>query len=298
MTTSCCPAYTACVEKHVPSLKPFVSTTKSPMIYSNAQVKQAALQISTSVQDSTRAQDPTEARNSTLVQNTAWAKDSSTEQSTPRGQNFAQVNCDDNIKPVRQVKTVFIGPCVAKKYEAFKAGGIDFVLNTEELGALLVARGIDVPACAPAVMPNAPSNIVERSTESDSTCKDGSPAHLGQRFPFAFDKKASILQRAPSAEARSFPIAGGVARAVAGKIRELTGKSEVRPQLVDGLDASAVKALKQFASGKVEGNLIEVMACQGGCVAGPVTISKPQVAAKKIEDLVKAQKDSPELVKV
>lgn len=33
MTTSCCPAYTNTVDKHIPALKPFVSHTLSPMAY-------------------------------------------------------------------------------------------------------------------------------------------------------------------------------------------------------------------------------------------------------------------------
>lgn len=33
MTTSCCPAYTTLVEKHIPALKPFVSDTATPMHY-------------------------------------------------------------------------------------------------------------------------------------------------------------------------------------------------------------------------------------------------------------------------
>ncbi len=33
MTTSCCPSYVELVEKHIPTLKPYVSTTKSPMYY-------------------------------------------------------------------------------------------------------------------------------------------------------------------------------------------------------------------------------------------------------------------------
>ncbi len=43
-------------------------------------------------------------------------------------------------------KTVFIGPCVAKRSEA-KRKGVDFVLSFEELGALLAGRKIDVIAC-------------------------------------------------------------------------------------------------------------------------------------------------------
>lgn len=45
---------------------------------------------------------------------------------------------------------VFIGPCAAKRTEASLAGDPDHVLTAEELGALLVAAGIDVDGCAPA----------------------------------------------------------------------------------------------------------------------------------------------------
>ena len=46
------------------------------------------------------------------------------------------------------VKTVFIGPCVAKRSEA-KRKGVDFVLSFEELGALLAGRKVDILACEP-----------------------------------------------------------------------------------------------------------------------------------------------------
>ena len=40
MTTSCCPAYTGWVEKHAQMLKPFVSETLSPMVYTARYVKE------------------------------------------------------------------------------------------------------------------------------------------------------------------------------------------------------------------------------------------------------------------
>lgn len=43
---------------------------------------------------------------------------------------------------------VFIGPCTAKKAEALRDGSADYVLSFEELGALLIARSIDVNDCA------------------------------------------------------------------------------------------------------------------------------------------------------
>lgn len=45
-------------------------------------------------------------------------------------------------------RTVFIGPCVAKRGEA-RRKGVDFVLSIEELGAILAARKVDVIACEP-----------------------------------------------------------------------------------------------------------------------------------------------------
>ncbi|BDX36808.1 hydrogenase [Tenuifilaceae bacterium CYCD] len=39
ITTSCCPAYTSLVDKHIDTLKPYVSHTKTPMYYSAEQVR-------------------------------------------------------------------------------------------------------------------------------------------------------------------------------------------------------------------------------------------------------------------
>ena len=45
-------------------------------------------------------------------------------------------------------KTVFIGPCVAKRSEA-RRKAVDYVLSFEEFGAILAGRKIDVLACEP-----------------------------------------------------------------------------------------------------------------------------------------------------
>lgn len=39
MTTSCCPAWMECVERHLPEIKPYVSHTPSPMIFSDRRAK-------------------------------------------------------------------------------------------------------------------------------------------------------------------------------------------------------------------------------------------------------------------
>ena len=39
MTTSCCPAWIECVERHIPELKPYVSSTPTPMAYTDKRAK-------------------------------------------------------------------------------------------------------------------------------------------------------------------------------------------------------------------------------------------------------------------
>lgn len=86
MTSSCCPAYVGWVDKHAPVLKPFVSDTRSPMVYAARRVKAA---------------DP-------------------------------------------DMEVVFIGPCLAKRYEGDHVPEVDYVMSFEELGAFLIAYDIDV----------------------------------------------------------------------------------------------------------------------------------------------------------
>ena len=40
--------------------------------------------------------------------------------------------------------TVFVSPCVAKRAEGYENGNVDFVMNYEELGALFVAKRIQI----------------------------------------------------------------------------------------------------------------------------------------------------------
>jgi Iron only hydrogenase large subunit, C-terminal domain len=73
---------------------------------------------------------------------------------------------------------VFIGPCVAKRYEGIQDEFVDYVLTFEEVGSLFVAKDIDVAACE----------------DLQDNAED------------------------PTAEARGFAITGGVAGAVASKL--------------------------------------------------------------------------------
>jgi iron only hydrogenase large subunit-like protein len=49
-----------------------------------------------------------------------------------------------------------------------------------------------------------------------------------------------------------------------------------------------MKSLRSWAEGT--GNLLEVMACMGGCVAGPSVITNPKVAAAQLRKMVEISK--------
>lgn len=72
---------------------------------------------------------------------------------------------------------------------------------------------------------------------------------------------------------RGFALSGGVAAAVVA-----AGAVGVKPELVNGLNRKSLNLLKAYAKGKGAGNLVEVMACEGGCVAGPGKVCSVKVA--------------------
>jgi [FeFe] hydrogenase (group B1/B3) len=138
--------------------------------------------------------------------------------------------------------TVFIGPCVAKRAEAYADPLVDHVWTFEELAAVFEVKGIDVKTIAPLAF-----------------AEPGSP------------------------RGRGFPLTGGVAAAV----QAARGDGvEIKIERIESLDHKSVRLLKSFAE-KCPGNLVEVMACPEGCVAGPAVIENPKTAAARVNKLVR-----------
>lgn len=139
--------------------------------------------------------------------------------------------------------TVFVGPCLAKRKEAADSPDVDFVMTFEELGALLVAKGMDLDGITPgATGPEAPA--------------------YAKGFANAGGVAAAVklvLERL----AVSDPTAAAL-------------KLDARQ--VAGLTAKSVKLLKLYAKGKLPGNFLEVMACEEGCVGGPCGIGEVKLA--------------------
>ena len=55
--------------------------------------------------------------------------------------------------------TVFIGPCITKKFEGINDDLIDYVLTYEELNAFIEAKGIDVAGCEKKVFDNQDASV-------------------------------------------------------------------------------------------------------------------------------------------
>lgn len=85
-------------------------------------------------------------------------------------------------------------------------------------------------------------------------------------------------------QGRQFPVTGGVAGAVKSLV---DGKMEMRAETVDGLTKEGLKALKCYALKGCDNNMIEVMCCEGGCVAGPGCLAMPRKAAVAVDKYVK-----------
>ena len=130
-----------------------------------------------------------------------------------------QAHCADIKKRMPGAKTVFIGPCVAKKDEAEHYEGlVDAVLTFEELTNWLKAEGIAL------------------EKEVDST---------------------------PESRARFFPTTGGVLKTMA---QDAPGYTYLA---LDGVE-NCISALKDIESGRIHKCFIEMSACVGSCIGGPV----------------------------
>lgn len=136
--------------------------------------------------------------------------------------------------------TVFIGPCVAKRYESRYDEFVDYMMNFEELDAFLTAKEINI-------------NSAEKVEWNTNVTNAG----------------------------RGFAVSGGVVNALK---KFVNGSIEITDLKVDGLNADNIKLLKSYAKGHCDGNFVEVMSCEGGCVAGPGTINNPKTAARVIKD--------------
>ncbi|MCR4748205.1 MAG: 4Fe-4S binding protein [Lachnospiraceae bacterium] len=130
-----------------------------------------------------------------------------------------QAHCMEIKKRIPGAKTVFIGPCIAKKDEAqHYEGMVDAALTFDELTAWLKEENI----------------TLEQKSDANENSK-----------------------------ARFFPTSGGILKTMS------TEHTDYQFMVIDGIE-NCISALRDIESGKVHKCFIEMSACAGSCIGGPV----------------------------
>ncbi len=159
-------------------------------------------------------------------------------------------------------KTVFIGPCTAKKAEFQKdsvSKYVDVVLTFEELQALFDSKDVDITTLGEGVLDNA--------------------SYFGRIF------------------ARS----GGLSDAVKQGLKEQNIDFDLKPCACDGIEQCKIALLKKNRN-LLDANFIEGMACVGGCIGGAGCLThgeknKAEVDKYGMEAYEKTISDATRLVK-
>ena len=151
----------------------------------------------------------------------------------------------------KEAKTIFIGPCTAKKGEAQLPGVreyVDCVMTFEELQAVLDSREIDLTTLEETNLDNA------------------------------------------SGFGRSFARCGGLAEAAVEALKEQGIDFAVKPVSCSGIEECRLALLKA-SKGRAEGNFIEGMACIGGCINGAGCLTHGERNKNKIDAHSRLAKD-------
>lgn len=140
-------------------------------------------------------------------------------------------------------KVVFIGPCVAKKAEAKLENVSPYVDNVMTYEELLA-------------LIDSKDIVIEDLPESD------------------FDSASGF--------GRAFARGGGVANAVVEVVKEKGLDFEVNPIACEGLD-KCKGALLRASKNVLMNNIIEGMACEGGCVGGAGNLTREERDRKQVD---------------
>ena len=63
----------------------------------------------------------------------------------------------------------------------------------------------------------------------------------------------------------------------------INGEVELNPVCINGIKPAMLRLFKMYPKGKAPGNLIEMMTCEGGCIAGAGVVCDPKKGAKCVE---------------
>lgn len=157
------------------------------------------------------------------------------------------VACGRSIKRIHpEARTVFIGPCLAKKAEAKEPDirdAVDFVLTFKETHDIFEAAGID------------PNQLEEDFKDHSSTA------------------------------GRIYARTGGVSEAVEKTLFRLKGARDIpfTSKQANGM-VECKKLLEEIAKGEISANFLEGMGCVGGCVGGPRVMIRPEEGRENVNE--------------
>ena len=149
-----------------------------------------------------------------------------------------------------QCITVFIGPCLAKRREGYDDDDVDYVLSIEEVGALFMAKNIEI-------------------SKLEAVHHNSIPSPTGRGFAKTGGVAKAVEVRLADKSILRPAVINGLNKAGMKQL-ELYGKMN------EG---------KLPCNDKTP-NLIEVMSCEGGCIGGPLVITNPKVADSLLNSYV------------
>jgi [FeFe] hydrogenase (group B1/B3) len=94
---------------------------------------------------------------------------------------------------------------------------------------------------------------------------------------------SSDFKTTASRDGNTFARAGGVVQAVFEAAASIAPDTLIKAHRCEGLD-NCKNALTQIKNGKIDANFFEGMACIGGCVGGPGTLTDMRVTTKLVEN--------------
>ncbi len=193
--------------------------------------------------------------------------------------------------PRENLTVVAIMPCTAKKYEALRPElsqngrqDTDFVLTTKELGKMIKSAGIDFNS----LEPEAPDSPFGEYTGAGTIFgASGGVAEAAVRTAYEF-ATGEVLQNVDIKEMR-----GTTNRCKDVEI-DIKG-TKVVVRVVSTLK-EAEKSIKEIKEGKAQFQMLEVMACPGGCINGggqPASFNDSKIKQERAEGLYKEDEQLP-----
>lgn len=185
----------------------------------------------------------------------------------------------------RRIVCVSIMPCTAKKFEAQDQGDVDFVLTTRELSKLLERFGVNPSRCTERRPLDAPF--------SESSGAGRLFGGTGGVMEAAVRTAHKLLTGKDLEQGWKVPAARGL-----GPIRQFSlnmGGQQLGFAIVNGI-GHLPALIDDINANRIQVHFIEVMSCEGGCVAGGGQPYDTDLEAvrRRIDRLREADRRSPQ----